>query len=305
MKRTITILLAGALLGASAIADTIYLKNGVRFDGIATPVPDQPGFYRVKTGERTLIYRESEIREIEKNDRTGKLDREALLARWEEKNRALTGETGLTAEQRRQVRGLMSELKSESVPHRLAVREKLIGLQAEFDVYGYLLTLYPELSTLMAPNVLEAMYYLDGVRSAALLKESAQSNYFGTRVMAIELLARSGAREALDLIVRGLADHQNPVKIAAAYAVANLSMKEATPALIGLLPHPDQRASNAAREALLILWAEETTESRPATVDEWKALWDRKGAGNAFELASLEPLSPEEEEFKQSFDSNH
>src|SRR5690606_1229603 len=113
-------------------------------------------------------------------------------------------------------------------------------------------------------------------------------------------------RSAIDLIARGLVDHQHPVKIAASYALAALGAKQATPALIELLPHADQRVSNAARESLLILWAEETGDTRPATVAEWKALWDRQTTTETpFDLAKLEPLSPEEEEITQSIDSNH
>lgn len=306
MKNLCSVLLAGAVIAGPALADTVYLNNGVRFDGVVTPVPDQPGLYKVTAGERSLIYRESEIREIEKNDRTGKLNREALLARWEEKNKRITEETGLTAEQRRLVRGLMFELKSDSVPQRLAVREKLVGLQSEFDVYGYLVTLYPELSTLLAPNVLEALYYLDAVRSAKLLKESATSNYFGTRAMALDLLSRARDRESIDLIARGLADHQYPVKIVSAYALAGLGVKEATPALISLLAHADQRVSNAARQALLTLWAAELGDNRPSTVDDWNALWaGQNTTGTPLELAKLEPLSPEADEFVQSIDGNH
>lgn len=298
--------LAGLLLAAAAAADTVYLKNGVRFDGVVTPVPDQEGLYKVTAGDRTLFYRESEIREIEKNDRTGKLDREELLARWQEKNKKLTEETGLTAEQRRTVRGLMLALKTEVVAERLAIREKLVGLQAEYDVYGYLASLYPELSILLAPNVLETLYYLDPVRAAALLRESAQSNYYGTRAMAIELLGRSRDREAMALIARGLADHQRPVVISTAYVLAAMNVKEATPALVELLAHPDQRVSNAARESLLTLWGESLGDERPANVDAWKSFWAAQStSGTPIELAKLEPLSPEEEEFTQSIDTNH
>ena len=306
MTRAYFLVMAGALLASPAMTDTVYLNNGVRFDGVVTPVPDSEGLFKVQAGERTLFYRDSEIKSIEKNDRTGKMDREALLARWEEKNKRLTEETGLTAEQRRKVRGLMFELKTDSVAQRLAVRETLIGLQAEFDAYGYLASLYPELSTLLAPNVLEALFYLDGIRSAKLLKESAESNYYGTRAKAVELLGRARDREALDLIARGLADHKHPVVITSVYALAGLGVKEATPALIGLLTHADQRVSNASREALLTLWADQLGDPRPTTVDEWKSFWaGQSTTGTPIELAKLEPLSPEDEEFTQSIDSNH
>lgn len=306
IRSSVSLLIAGVVIAAPAIGDTVYLKNGVQFDGVVTPVPDQPGLYQVAAGERSLIYRESEIDKIEKNERTGRLDREALLARWQEKSEQLNQETGLTTEQRRMVRGLMFELKSDSIPQRLAVREKLIGLQAQFDVYGYLVTLYPELSNLLAPNVLEALFYLDPIRCTKLLQESATSNYFGKRAMALELIGRANDRNSIELVVRGLADHKHEVKIAAAYVLAALGVREATPALIEILTHPDQRVANACREALLALWAESLGDTRPGTVDEWKAFWSQQSTtGTPVVLANLEPLSLPENEFTQSIDGNH
>lgn len=306
MKRFAGILALAAVLGAPAWADTIYLNNGVRFDGVVTPVPEHEGLYRVTAGERTLVYREAEIARIEKNDRTGRLDKDDLRARWEEKNARLTEETGLTAEQRRQVRGLMFQLKTDNVPERIAIRERLIQLQREFDAYGYLRMLYAELSILLAPNVLETLYYMDPARSVDLLRESAERNYFGVRAMALELLGRLQDGASASLIARGLADHQQPVQISASYVLARLDVKEATPALIELLAHPDRRVANASRESLHSLWDGAWGDEPPRSVDEWETFWrGRSTQGAPITLATLEPLSPEEDEFTRSFDSNH
>lgn len=298
--------LAGLLVSLHAPADTIYLKNGVQFDGVATEIPDQEGLYKVTAGKRSLIYRASEIDRVEKNERTGLLDKEALLARWEEKNKQLTEETGLTAEQRRLVRGLMFQLKTENVADRLAIRDKLVSMQAEIDVYGYLLTLYPELSTLLAPNVLEVMFYLDPVRAVDLLKSSAQSTYFGTRATAIDLLGRLHDTGSIPLIARGLADQKQPVQMIAAKVLAELGVKEATPALISLLTDPDQRVANRARDALLALWADQLGDAKPSSVDDWNSFWAGKSTpGTPIQMAKLEPLIAPEDEFSQSIDGNH
>ena len=93
MTRTFIMALALLVVGGAS-ADTIHLKNGVRVDGTVTPVQGQDGIYRVKAGERVLMYRESEIDRVEKNNKTGKLDTDELLRRWEERNTKLTEETG-------------------------------------------------------------------------------------------------------------------------------------------------------------------------------------------------------------------
>ncbi len=307
MSGRIGSILVIALLPLGAVfADTIHLKNGVRFDGVVTPVPDQEGVFQVTAGDRKLIYRESEIARIEKNDKTGHLDKKALLERWEEKNKRLTEETGLTAEQRRMVRGLMFELKSEDMSKRIAVRDKLQGLQQEIDVFGYLSTLYPELSPLMAPNVLWVLAHLDSRRSIELLQGATQQNYAEVRAVAIELLARMRHRESIPLLTRGLADFDQTVQISAAYAMAELGVRNATPALIALLASPDRRVSNATRESLVAIWGEALGDTRPNTVSEWEAFWSTQAPeGTPIVLADLEVLSPEEDEMVQTYDHNN
>lgn len=300
------VLLAVALLAATAGADTVYLKNGVEFDGVVTPVPDNPDVFKVTAGERSLVYRAEEIDRVEKNEKTGKLSKEEILANWEEQNRILTEETGLTAEQRNLVMGLMFELKTDNVSKRVAVREKLIGLQKEFDAYSFLANQLPGVSILIGPNLLEALAYMDSSRALELLQAGAQNNYSGTRVMAIELLGRLGHTGSKDLIVRGLADHKQEVQISAIYVLAGMGAREVTPALISLLPNPDERVSNASREALLALWANALPDPKPGTVDEWTAFWNaQEKSGTPVQLADLKALSNPEEEIVSSIDTNH
>ena len=299
-------MLAAALMATAAGADTVYLKNGVEFDGVVTPVPEDPELFRVTAGERSLVYRASEIDRVERNDKTGKRSNEEIMARWEERNRQLTEETGLTAEQRRLVRGLMFELKTDNASKRLAVRDKLVALQSEFDVYKYLAAQLPGVSTLIAPNLLEALAYMDSSRAPELLQEAAVNNYYGTRSMAIDLLGRLGQSGSKELIARGLVDHKQEVQISAVYALAAMSAREATPAFIALLPNPDMRVANASREALQALWANLLPDPKPSSVDEWTAFWNaQEKSGTSIELAALQSLSNPEEEIVTSIDSNH
>jgi hypothetical protein len=96
------------------------------------------------------------------------------------------------------------------------------------------------------------------------------------------------------------------VQIGAIYALAKLGVREATPALIDLLPHLDLRVSNASKEALQALWADALPDPRPSTVDEWKAFWNsREKSGTPIELAALESLTDPTEEIVSSIDTNH
>lgn len=304
MKRVLVLLLlATAPVG---VADTVYLKNGVQFDGVVTPVPENSNLFKVTAGERSLIYRAEEIDRIEKNERTGKISKEEILARWQESDKKLTEETGLTADQRRLVEGLMFELKTDNVAKRMSVREQIIALQKEFDAYKYLAAQLPGASTLIAPYLLETLAYMDGPRTVPLLEEAALHNYAGMRSMAIEVLGRVGVSASKPLIARGLVDHMQEVQISAAYNLAKLGAREATPALIELLANPDQRVSNASREALRALWNGLLPDPAPASVSEWKAFWGgQEKPGGVIELAALESLSDPKAEITTSIDTNH
>lgn len=299
-------MLAAVLMVTAAGADTVYLKNGVEFDGVVTSVPEDPELFRVTAGERSLVYRASEIERVEKNEKTGKQTNEEILARWQEQDKLLTEQTGLTADQRRLVQELMFELITDNASKRLAIREKLVGLQKEFDAYKYLASEWVGVSILIAPNLLEVLTYMDGARAVALLQEAAVNNYYGTRSMAINLLGRLGDSNNQALVARGLVDHKQEVQISAIYALAAMKVRAATPALIGLLPNHDDRVSNASKEALQALWADLLPDPKPSTVDEWTAFWNaQEKSTTPIELAGLEPLSNPVDEIETSIDSNH
>lgn len=287
-----------SLICIAVHSDTVYLNNGVSFDAVVTERSD--GLYSIDAGGRKLIYRPDEITRIEPNDRTGALDTNAIKASWAKQDAELTQLTGLTAEQRRKLDPLIYALQSDSPAERKSVRETLMGMQEEMDVFRYLAYRQPSLSHRLAPWVLEAMFFLDPRRVLDPLRENTQHRDFNTRAKAIELLGRMRDIESAQLIARGLVDIKFEVRIMAAYALANMGAKNATPALIQSLTHPDLRVSNAAREALQALWNAITGNAKPQTVDEWNAIWTAQQSliGEGINLAALEPLIQPEEEFQ-------
>jgi len=293
-------LAAGMVLVSATFAgaDTIVLSNGVSINGTITERPD--GTLLVQAGDQRVIYRKSEVSSIEKNDKTGKIDLEEAKARWAERDAELTKATGLNAEQRRQVRAIMAQLQLSDPAQRKMLRDKLVALQAQMDVYRYLDLQLPELSHRLSPWVLEAMFYIDPARIQGVLRRNTQHTYFGTRAKAIELLGRLRDVTSTDLVVRGLADHHPEVQIMAIYALANMGVREATPALIEFLKNPDMRMANAAREALEAVWKAKLADPKPGTVEEWNAFWNANasGVGAPLQLAALQPLIAPEEEYQ-------
>lgn len=291
--KSLSHLLSGAVLVAGVLAvnaDTITTDVGVTFDGTITEQPD--GTYKVMAGDNLLIYRKEEIVSIEKNDKSGKLDLEAIAIEAKKSDDRLTKLTGLDASQRARVDALSQGLAQEG-PARIKAREGLLALQAEFDIYPYLEYIYPESTQLFQPQLLDIMFRIDAGRAIGRVREALTNSFPGVRAGAIEILSRAGDTKSADTIVRGLVDPDTSVRIATAYALANLNYREATPALIACLPHPDLRVSNAAKDALAAIWKDAIGDTRPTTVDEWKAVWDskRSGISGALALDQLQPLA--------------
>jgi len=297
-KMLVCLFLMAPLLTPVGAADTVYLKNGVRFDGIVHERPD--GNLLVEADKRKIVFRAGEVDRVEQNDRTGVIDKEAAKARWAVRDAEMAEITGLTADQRSRVEALMYELRTPHAGDRRRIREKLTGLHAEMDIVPYLAYRLPEMSHRFSPWVLETIVLLDPKRGRAFARDYAFHEFAGTRAMSIELIGRLRDEERAGIVARGLVDHDPDVRIAAAYALAAVGARDATPALIELLRDADLKVANASRSALKSLWQEETAGRSLLTEEEWLAFYDGLASKpeSTFSLGGLESLIPESEEFE-------
>lgn len=279
-----------ALLAAPAFADTITTDVGVTFDGVVSQNAD--GTYTITAGDHVLIYRKEEIVNIEKNDKTGKLDLEAVNEESRKADERLTKLTGLNLAQRARVDALLLDLLQDGPP-RIKARDAILAMASECDVYKYLDFLYAEATPYTQAALIEVLFKLDAGRSVERLRASLESDHPMVRAKAIEVLGQAGDSKSGDNIARGLVDPDNSVRIAAAYALATLKLRAATPALIETLKHPDLRVSGAAKEALSQMWSDVVGDKRPSNVDEWNAVWsaNQKGVGKPVILTDLSPLA--------------
>lgn len=295
MKTSVGIILGLLVLGQVASADTLILNSGARIDGVVRERGD--GLLEVKAGDRTVVYRPEEIASREVNDRKGGLDMAEVRARVAATQARLDEETGVTQKQRERVDELITDLASaDKDSERVALRNRLVDLQQEFNVYRYLTwrTGYG-----VKPGILEVMYNINPSETMPILRRATQDSWFETREMAVALLGRLGASDAADLVVRGMADHAMEVRLAAIGATANLKALAATPVLIEQLGEPDQRIANASRLALEALWASKLAEgTKHETASDWQAFWETQPEAQkeAFAKATLQPLIPEADE---------
>ena len=277
--------------GSPTAADTFHMTNGVSFDGVVLQEnPD--GTMKVQAGSNVLVYRKIEIEQVEKNDKTGKFDKEAALAEWAKEDAALTEATGLNAAQRAQVKALLFKLMRGEDTERLGARERLVALQGDMDVFRYLAYELPGMAYTAFPYVLDAMFIIDPGRTLPHLRESVINHAPAARAKAIELLGKARDLTSLLLVARGLVDPGEEVRIMAAYALANLGAKQASPALIDGLKHPDLRVNNASRESLQALWKDELGDQKLATIEEWTAFWQAHAGSvsSPIETSALTPL---------------
>lgn len=290
------LIIAGLFCGGWAAADTLYLKDGVQIDGKISAMPN--GLYQVRIGDRTILYRESEVDRVEQNERTGRIDRQEALRRWAEQDKQLTEQFGLSAEQRRKVDALLYKLQREE--ERVGARNQLIAMQQEHDILPYLAFRFTEVSHRLSPWVLETLAYIDARRVLETIRGAVLHPYFGTRAKAIELLGMLQDKASVELVARGLVDHKPEVQFPTAYALANLGAKEATPALTDLLGSTDQRVRNASLDALQKLWAAELGDAKPEQAEQWAEIWKSHAisVGKSISLDGLLPLVAPEEEFQ-------
>ncbi|MDY0033105.1 MAG: HEAT repeat domain-containing protein, partial [FCB group bacterium] len=288
--------LALAALGALLVpvrsigADTVTMTNGVTIDGQVQETPG--GGMVVIVDGRSIALRREEVAGIEENDKTGRLDDQALQARWAKRNAKHLEETGLTLQQRAEIMKIMRTLQSSDPEISTRARDALIAKGREMDLFLYFEHYLPSLSPRFVPGVLDVLASLDFGKTRPLLLECCSHVDGGVRARAIALLGTNRDFEAVDQIARGLADPVPAVRIAAADALGALGAKEATPALIENLKSGDLRTRYVSRRALVQLWSVPGEPVDVETHDDWALVWGRQAGtfANPIELSELLPL---------------
>ncbi|MBI1318404.1 MAG: hypothetical protein GC168_05550 [Candidatus Hydrogenedens sp.] len=292
MRRFLPLAAVAAAAAFPASADTIYLNNGVEIDGIVKDRGD--GIFEVEAGGRKVIYRASEVGSIEKNDKTGKLDMEEVRRQVAAQKQALEEETGLTEQQRDRVDELITGLRGADGGQRGKIQDTLVQLQADWGIAKYVNYLF---QVSYNASLLEAAVWVSPGDAMPYLRAGVEHPNGEVRAKAIELLGRLGDRDSASLIARGLVDHIFDVKLSAIYALSEMNIRKATPAMIDMLTQPDVKLANAAREGLALMWKAELGDTPPDSATGWKEFWEAHRVADAIALEGLEPLVTPDLEF--------
>lgn len=286
------------LCGGPAGADTITMKNGTQIEG---QVQEKPGGRMVViVNGRSLELRPEEVALVEKNEKTGRLDQAALEARRAERERKHLEETGLTLEQRAEVMELMRNLQSTDPKMKERSREALLAKGKELDLFQFFELYVRSLSPRFIPGVLEVLCTFNAPRAIPLLRDHCLHVDENTRIMAITLLSREQDYNSVELIARGLLDHEPDVRIAASNAIAALGARETTPILLDNLKSADARVRYVSRHALARIWSEPDTAVDFEGHEEWAAYWNKEAAhvSNPITASGLTPLVKPGERFE-------
>lgn len=271
-------------------ADTIMMKSGVQIEGIVRHEAD--GILEVQIGERTMRLRSNEVHEIEKNDRDGSLDLEALQEEADRQDKALTEQTGLDRAQRELVLQHIGLLTDPDSAKSSAARRALIAMGAEADLFPFIEFVLPSYLPNTVLILLKILAELDPVKIQPIALKCAFFSEEHVRGLALELLASPGSADALELAMRGMLDHTDTVKSSACKALAILKAKEATPLLLRIFNHKDLRVQNNARQTLASIWQGEADKTAPDTLEAWESFWSDQETGvpKSIDLETLEPL---------------
>jgi hypothetical protein len=294
LLENLAVILPVVLLAAQVSADTLYLKDGSTIEGTVTRNDAETVVIEIGNGQTTLSA--ADVARIERNDKKGQTMTLTIL-RAKQHQDGLDQRTGLTAEQRDAVRAAVEPLWSPDEAERAKARKKLLAMSKEMAVFKYLESYLPYTKGLVTPEIMRTLVDMDPAKAKDTVLTFTQNSDPANRAKALELIASYKSGEDLETLARGLVDVDNTVRIAAAHAVAALSAKSATPALLEALKSADPKVQNASRDALRQLWSTSSATVNLSTPEEWNAFWKSKAreVKDPISPSALTPLISAEE----------
>ena len=291
------LLLGAALCAATAGADTLTLHSGVQVHGKIVQQDDTTIVLDV--GGRQVRYPVDTVAATETNDRSGVLDVEALRQRAAAREAEMVALTGLNAEEGRRVKDLMQRMLSTDDRVAMDARQALVTMGAKKDVFKYLAHYVQGLSPRFVAPVLDALVLLNPNQARPILREQTGNVDAGVRAKALALLGRVKDSDSAGLMCRGLVDHTEEVRIAAAEALGMVGAKEATPLLLANLDAADRRVQNSATLALRQVWSGEANAAELEAAESWREFWTGKAGlvPNAVSATGVMPLVEPEARF--------
>ncbi len=288
-------LILALVLGGSwglASADTLHFNDGTKVDGVV--VSEDENFISLQVGKGRMTFPRSDVSQIEKNDKEGddvKISRETGLKHEQDQQER----TGLTREQRDQVRAAISPLWSLNEEERRVARENLKKMGKDLAVFQYIESFLPYSKGQIVPELMTVLVEMDPERARTALSQRTEDPNPVNRAKALELMATYTKDKPLATMARGMIDLDPAVRTTAAEALGKTKEPAVTPALIAGLA--DDATKDAALAALKKVWADDPAAGQLSDVSGWQSFWGSrsKKVENAVDVAELKPLVSQEE----------
>jgi hypothetical protein len=277
MTRVTLVTMVALAMTAHAVADTIYLKSGVKLDGKV--VFQDENTVRIDIGGKERTFPASTVGKIEENEKTGHFDPKQALEDAKERLAKLDAETGLTADQRRVVKSLMWDLQSTDEAVHEQAKKNLVNFHNNTaPLHQYFAWWLPGLSPRFVPGVLEILAEISPEKAVQLAAEHVEDLHPRSRAMALTVLGIQPNEERIQLLARGMADESFEVRIAAARALGNAKEPAATPLLLEALRAGDPRLVSVTQRALQTIWGDDHQTGELSSHDDWAEFGTAKNA---------------------------
>jgi len=273
VRIVLVILTLGVWSSDVAMADTVYLKNGVQVHGRTVSQGD--GVLVLDVNGKRIVYRDTEIVKLERNARTGQRAPSDTLARVIERNARIAAISGLERDARLRVDALLRAGNTDDPQERRGVVAELVAFGQEVDILPYLNDVIASLTPRPFTVALEAYATLASAEQArSLALRFASHLSIAKRAASIRVLGKVHDPAVTETVARGLVDPAAPVRLAAAAALAETEDRRATPVLLAAFDESSAAVQASVRRALESIWADHDTPGLSATASEWRAFWE-------------------------------
>jgi HEAT repeats len=276
----------------TATADTVHFKDGATLNGKVSK-PNENSI-AVQIGGGRMVFPMAIVEKIEENDLKTNKGITSFSPGATRYNDRLQKATGLSSEQRAEIRKLVAPLGSHDTGTRVAARKALLAKAQEVDFFAYLALSIPKQPPRYVPEILRVLFKLDPAKTKKLLLETVHHPLPVHRGSALELLGMAGGDKALEALCRGLvADPEPVVRYSSARGLAHLRDKRSTPALLKGLKDADARVRNLCSDTLASMWSTPEEAVKFGTVEEWQGHWAEVSSqvSKPVSVSSLKPLS--------------
>ncbi|MCP4642518.1 MAG: HEAT repeat domain-containing protein [bacterium] len=276
-------------------ADTVHFKDGSKLNG--TVSRPNPNCVMLEVNGGRMVFPVSQVASVEENDAEGTYSLNEIRAR--KHNDIMRDRTGLTREQRDQVRSIVAQLNKDDPMVVKEARDQLLALGRELPVHKYLGACLPYMRGPRVPEMMQLMVEMDPEGSERMLLIRSQDLTPTNRAKALELIGTTMKEKGVERLAQGMIDQDREIQVTAAHALGEVGDKRASLALLEGVDSNSDRVFNASRNALAKLWSTDSTKVNFETADEWHQFIQAKAPkiADVVDPSALTPLvvpDPEE-----------